>query len=321
MVPAVSVIIPAYRTAQYIDQALSSVWAQSFQDFEVLVINDGSPDTLELERVLQPYMNKMVYLKQPNEGPSSARNTGIRNSAAPLIALLDSDDYWDPEYLATQTRILGEDPSIDAVYSNAIIFGDAGAEDQTYMDLFPSEGDVTFLALVTRRCNVVGAGVVMRRAMLERIGLYDPNLRLAEDLDLWLRVLKHGGRIVYHRQSHYYIRRHADSSSRDSIQLLTSVLEVLEKNAKLVPLIENERAAIEAARQQTTSSLLLERGRKAFLDGDVLSAIRDIADANKYQRRWKLRFVLALMRVAPGLLRWTMRLGMRRHDSSVPAKH
>src|SRR6185436_15700253 len=101
--PAVSIVIPAYNCAAYLDHTLRSIWAQTFRDYEVIVVNDGSPDTEALEAVLRPYRDRVVYLRQENRGASAARNTGIRASQAPLVAFLDADDAWEPEYLELQT--------------------------------------------------------------------------------------------------------------------------------------------------------------------------------------------------------------------------
>src|ERR1700730_1568273 len=98
--PTVSVIIPAYNTALYIVETLDSVFAQTFRDFEVILINDGSPDTDKLEQVIEPYRERIVYLKQKNGGPSAARNAGIGWSRGEYIAFLDSDDSWLPQYLS-----------------------------------------------------------------------------------------------------------------------------------------------------------------------------------------------------------------------------
>src|SRR5215467_1463918 len=100
--PSVSVIIPAYNTARYIGEALDSVFGQTYRDFEVIVINDGSPDTEALEAVLRPYLDRIVYLKQENRGPAAARNLGIHQARGEYIAFLDSDDCWVEEYLARQ---------------------------------------------------------------------------------------------------------------------------------------------------------------------------------------------------------------------------
>jgi len=307
-IPAVSVIIPAYQTTQYIAQALDSVLAQTFQDFEIIVVNDGSPDTPELERVLQPYMSRIVYIKQPNGGLAQARNAGIRRSRAPLIALLDSDDYWHKDFLATQVRAFAEDPAADAVYPNAFLVNNPKTAGKTYMDIYPSSGEVTFLSLVNKTCTVMGPGMTIQQAILERAGLYDPELRIVEDLDLWLRMVKLGGRIIYHRRPVYYLRYRTDSLSRRSVEMLTGVLRVLEKNAKLFTLSGEERAALDEARKHLTAELQLFRGKKVFFEGDVPSAIRDITLANQYYRRWKLRFVLALMKTSPGLLRLLARV-------------
>ena len=113
---AVSVVIPAYNAAPFIAQTIESVFGQTFRNFEVIVVNDGSPDTAELERELQPYMDRIRYRTQPNAGPSSARNLGIREARGEFVAFLDSDDAWLPDYLATQMKILTADPSIDLLY-------------------------------------------------------------------------------------------------------------------------------------------------------------------------------------------------------------
>jgi glycosyltransferase involved in cell wall biosynthesis len=311
--PAASVIIPAYLTAPYIAQALDSVVAQSFRDFEVIVVNDGSPDTPELERVLEPYMAGITYIKQTNQGPAHARNTGIASARAPLIALLDSDDFWAPDYLATQIGILRADPNADAVYSNAALFGVPATEGKTYMeDVLPSDGEVSFVSLVSGKCNVIGAATMLRRTAIERAGLYDPKVRLGEDLDLWLRFVKSGGRIVYHRQPLYHARYRNDSLSRQSIAMCESVLAIFDQIQKRFQLTGEERAALAQAQRRITAELELDRGKQAFFNGDVPSAIRDIGSANEYYRLLKLRLVLMLMKTAPGLIRLMDRMRVPR---------
>ena len=305
--PAVSVIIPAYKTTAYIAKALDSVLAQSYRDFEIIVINDGCPDTLELEKVLQAYMKDIVYIKQPNGGLAHARNTGIRRSRGRFIALLDSDDFWEPDYLATQIRILEEDPAVGAVYANALIFGRGDHPGKFYMDVFPSSGDVSFLSLVTGQCNIIGAAVTFRREAIELAGLYDPEIRHAEDFDLWLRFVKLGGRIVYHRRVLYHVRSRPESLTRQSVQMRASFLRILEKNEKAFPLTQEERAAVDKVKRDTTAFLQYERGKEAFFQGDVAGAIRDIRAANEYWRMWKLRLILLLMKTMPGILRRLLR--------------
>src|ERR1035437_3884615 len=88
-VPAVSIIIPAYRTASYIAEALDSAFAQTFPDFDVIVVNDGCPDSARLEKVLEPYRSRIHYIRKENGGPGSARNAGILATKSPFVAMLD----------------------------------------------------------------------------------------------------------------------------------------------------------------------------------------------------------------------------------------
>jgi glycosyltransferase involved in cell wall biosynthesis len=194
----VSVIIPAYNVAQYIAEALDSVFTQTFTDYEIVVINDGSPDTNELERVLEPYWERIIYVKQENRGVSGARNSGMRITNTPFIAQLDPDDVWKPNYLEVQMGIMESDPTIDVLYPNAVIFGDTPDAGKELMSLLPSSGEVTFERLLSLECNVITC-VTARRESFLRAGLFDESLRSSEDFDLWLRIAKQGGRIAYHR--------------------------------------------------------------------------------------------------------------------------
>jgi len=98
--PLVSVIIPAYNAAVFIGETLTSVFNQSYSNYEVIVVNDGSTDTAELEKVLAPFRGRLVYLEQENKGPSAARNSAIGKARGEFVAFLDSDDTWLPDYLA-----------------------------------------------------------------------------------------------------------------------------------------------------------------------------------------------------------------------------
>src|ERR1700727_1775646 len=101
-VPQVSVIIPCYNTAEFITACLDSVFAQTYSDLETILVNDGSPDTPALEKALQPYKSRIVYIKQENKRAAGARNNAIRHARGKFLAFLDSDDTWLPDHLAAQ---------------------------------------------------------------------------------------------------------------------------------------------------------------------------------------------------------------------------
>jgi glycosyltransferase involved in cell wall biosynthesis len=98
----VSVIVPAYNTSAYIGETLESIFAQTYRDYEVIVINDGSPDTEELERVLNQFQRRIRYIRQENRGLAGARNRGISYAAGEFLAFPDRDDLWFPDFLLEQ---------------------------------------------------------------------------------------------------------------------------------------------------------------------------------------------------------------------------
>jgi glycosyltransferase involved in cell wall biosynthesis len=301
--PLVSVIIPAYKVAQYIPATLDSVLAQTFANYEIIVVNDGSPDTWELEKALEPYRDRIVYLRQENQGPAGARNTGIRMARGEYVALLDADDIWNPEHLAAQVALLQADPSVDVVYADARIFGDVPEAGRTVMEFCPSVGEVTFERLVARECTVHICVSVCRREALLRAGLFDPAFRGTEDIDMWLRISMQGGRIVYQRKVLGNYRRHPGSLSADRIAMTEGFLAVLAKAARDPHLTAAQREAVERECVVARSSLELYKGKKAFLAGDTEAATNHLTRANEQQKSLKLSVVLMLLKVAPGILR------------------
>jgi hypothetical protein len=301
--PLVSVIVPAYRVTESIAATLDSVLAQTFTDYEIIVVNDGSPDTEELESVLAPYRDRIVYLRQENQGLSGARNTGIRAARGKYIAPLDADDMWDPERLAAQVAVLEAEPPIDLVYADARIFGDLPEAGKTVMDLCPSAGEVTFERLVARQCTVHVCVTVCRREALIRAGLFDPDLRRVEDIDMWLRISRQRHRIVYQRRVLGSYRRRAGSLSSDRVAMLEAFLTVLAKAASEPQLTAAQREAVAHQCAVERASLDLERGKRAFLAGDAEGAVRHLTQARAQRKSLKLAAVLMLLRVTPSFLR------------------
>jgi len=299
----VSVVIPAYRAAHSIAATLDSVLAQTFHDYEIIVVNDGSPDSEELENVLVPYTGRITYFRQQNQGPAGARNTGILAARGKYVALLDSDDIWEPEHLAAQLTVLENDPSIDMVYADARIFGDVPEQGRTVMELCPSEGEVTFQSLVMRRCTVHICVSLVRRQTFLHVGLFDPAFRGTEDIDMWLRIVKHGGRIAYQRRVLGRYRRQAGSLSANQARMIEGFLAVLAKAERDPGLTAAERSAIARQCSLERANLALEKGKHAFLAGDTDAAISQLTQANAHRKSARLAMVLLMLRVAPRFLK------------------
>jgi hypothetical protein len=219
------------------------------------------------------------------------------------VAPLDSDDMWDPEHLAAQVAVLEADPSIDMVYADARIIGDVPEAGRTVMEFCPSVGEVTFERLVTRECTVHICVSVCRREALVRAGLFDPAFRGTEDIDMWMRIARLGGRIVYQRRVLGCYRRHAGSLSSDRVSMVEGFLAVLAKAARDPGLTAAQRDAVERQVAVEQSKLELHKGRNAFLAGDAAAAVSHLRRANAQHKSLKLAAVLMLLRVAPGLLR------------------
>ena len=300
--PAVSVVVAAYNAAAFIGDTLASVFAQTFEDFELVLVNDGSPDTAELESALAPYLERIVYLKQENRGAGAARNRALREARAPLVAFLDADDQWLPRYLEEQVAFL-ESEGHDLVYADAEIFGDSSRAGRTFMENAPSEGEVNFASLVSGRCNVITSGVVARKALVLEVGLFDEGLRNSQDFDLWIRMIRAGARAGYRRKVLLRYRQHAGSLSGDAANRVARELNVLDK-IETYDLTREERAAVSRARERIRASVELESGKQHLARGRFEEAREAFERANVFHKSWKLRGLVLALRVAPRLVLW-----------------
>jgi len=296
----VSVIIPAYNMARYIGETLNSVFAQSYPNFEVIVVNDGSPDTPELEQALQPYRDRIVYLTQENRGLSGARNTGIRAAKGNLVALLDADDIWLPSYLAEQTKYLRENPNKDLVYCDAEFFGEGITPGQYYMQANPNSGEATAEAIISKRCTVF-VSVTARTAVLKDVG-FDESLRSCEDFDCWIRMTAAGYKIGYQRKVLARYRRHAASLSANPTRMAEFNLKVLNKALNLFPQGSAESLATARAIEKKHAEIAMINGKLAMLNRDPEAAIRHFAAANEYYHSGKTNLLIKALKIAPDAL-------------------
>lgn len=298
-----SVIIPAYNAARYIQEALESVFAQTYSDYEVIVVNDGSPDTQELESITAPYLNRVIYITQENRGLAGARNTGLRAAKGEFVALLDADDIWLPDYLSTQVRFLEDHPDFDLAYCNAIFFGDSVYAGREYMAAFPSEGDATASAIISRRCHVF-VSVTARRDALRAVG-FDEALRSCEDFDCWIRFAAAGYRIGYHREVLVRYRKHRASLSTNAKMMAEFNLKVLTKSLSYWPENSKEIKLLRKSVEDKKAELEMIEGKLALRDRDAVAARTHFLAANTHYKSPKLALLIVLLRLFPALVRMT----------------
>jgi glycosyltransferase involved in cell wall biosynthesis len=313
--PSVSVVIPAYLATDSITQTLDSVLAQTIAPQEIILINDGSPDSEQFEARIAPYRRGIVYLTQPNGGPSAARNTGVRRATGEYVAFLDSDDAWLPEFLNEQMTRLRANPAIDLIYSDGYLVGDTPNAGRTLMSLTPSSGPATFDRLVDARCTVFTSCAVAKRQAILDAGLFDVRFRRSEDFHLWLRVAFRGGCIEYHGERLVKHRIRAGSLSADLGAMLDAYVSVLADLDSRLALSRAQRAIVrrEIGRQRAYKSL--QQAKTMLMAGEYDGAARALAEASAHEPRLTHRMRLWAMRTAlrtgPGMLRRAY--GMR-HD-------
>jgi len=181
--PEVSVIIPTYNRGWIIEEAIDSVLAQDFEDFELIVVDDGSTD--DTGQILEAYDQDLIVCRQSNRGVSAARNRGIDAAAGRLIAFLDSDDLWLSRKLSTQVEFFHSNPEAIINQTEEIwIRNGVRVNPKTRHHKISGMIFEPSLAL----CLVSPSAVMMRRSLFDEVGLFDEDLPACEDYDLWLRL-------------------------------------------------------------------------------------------------------------------------------------
>ncbi len=184
MSPLVSVIIPTYNCAKYIGRAIQSVINQHYRSFEIIVVDDGSMD--DTSHVIGKLGDDIKYIYQKNQGPSAARNTGIRNANGGLIAFLDADDEWLPEKLAFQVEAIQENARIGIVSAQ---YGNVNdTVEQSRAGSHPHQCNFLSFNQLYVKNSLLTSSLLIRRECFDKVGLFDNSLKFGEDWEMWLRI-------------------------------------------------------------------------------------------------------------------------------------
>ncbi|RLC02539.1 MAG: glycosyltransferase family 2 protein [Deltaproteobacteria bacterium] len=181
--PLVSVIIPTFNRGWILKEAVDSVLGQDFWDFELIVVDDGSTDNTP--DILGPYQKNIISVRQNNKGVSAARNRGIDLASGALITFLDSDDLWLPKKLSAQVEFFHSNPDALICQTEEIWIRNCVRVNPKKKHRKPS-GMIFSPSLSL--CLVSPSAVMIRRSLLESVGLFDEGLPACEDYDLWLRI-------------------------------------------------------------------------------------------------------------------------------------
>jgi glycosyltransferase involved in cell wall biosynthesis len=185
--PAVSIIIPVYNASLHIVRALNSINSQTFDNYEVIVVDDGSTDDFEIK--IKEHALNVKLIKKMNGGASSARNVGINAAKGKYIAFLDADDEWLPSKLSDQMMHMEDNQSLIAVYCKDYnLRGQPKACTQNLPNLIEKSCEDIFM----HPYNLTTSSFLIKSSVIRKVGGFDENLKTAEDIDLYLKVSLHG---------------------------------------------------------------------------------------------------------------------------------
>jgi glycosyltransferase involved in cell wall biosynthesis len=231
--PTISIIIPAYNAERTILETIASVQQQTFSDFELIVINDGSTDrTLEVLQSIQD--ERLKIFSYENGGLPTARNRGISHASGEFIALLDADDLWTPDKLELQLAALQQHPEAGVAYSWTYFMNEkeGGRSFHPCEPVF-FEGNV-YAKLLIGDFIYNGSNTLIRRQAIDSVGEFDPALKSCEDWDYWVRLAAHWNFVLVPKHQIFYRRFSGAMSSKVEVMKEAS-LTAIEKAFRAAP--------------------------------------------------------------------------------------
>jgi glycosyltransferase involved in cell wall biosynthesis len=273
--PIVSAVIPAYNAAKYLRQAIESVFAQTYTDWEIVLVDDGSTDNTRA--VVQPYLDlapeRFQYIYQENQGLPAARNEAIRNARGRFLALLDADDIWKPDRLMHSVTVLEGRPDIGLVHGKVARIDSEGR----FIDVPPAdrgylEGDIAHY-IYTRRAHIQCPTVTFRKECVEVLGGFDPAIPGTADRDLWFRISERY-KVGFVDEVLASYRMSSDSMSHDLNRMRAWQVRFVRKHY-------GSRTYRRGAFRLAMASIYREQGDLLF-KSDRLKALKDYAKAALY---------------------------------------
>jgi GT2 family glycosyltransferase len=283
--PAVSVIMPAYNAEAYLATAVESVLAQTYRDFELLIIDDGSSDrTAALAYQYAQVDPRVRLIQRPNAGPGPARNTGFRAAGGRLFAFLDSDDEWDARFLAEQVAVLDQRRDIDVLIANARNRG--GARDG--QPSRPASPGIETLSLSRMLADEESLFImaVFRRTVVEAVGGFDPAFFTNEEYEMWLRAALAGFRFARNPLPLGWYRCRPDSLSAGETRMLSGILRVFARTRSALPPGAPERIILERQVTRFEAELAAAEARLSLARGDGADAARHLSRLYALRGGW-----------------------------------
>ncbi len=254
--PSVSVIIPCYNQGAYLDEAVGSVLAQTYRDFEIIIVNDGSTDEFTNKKCESYADEKIKLLTTDNQGLAAARNNGIALARGKYILPLDGDDLIEPAYISEAVAVLDAEPDTGIVYCHARLFG--AVETDWLLPEYCIEEMV--------RDNVIFCTALFRKSDWELVGGYDPGMIYGwEDYDFWLSLIERGREVKQLKGSYFRYRVTADSMvrSKEKWQKIEMFRRIYLRHSEIIALHIDSwlEVLVDAREKYLISRLYIDCGR------------------------------------------------------------
>ncbi len=297
--PEVSVIVPTYNRAQFVVCAIDSVLSQTFLDYELIVVDDGSTD--DTKEVLLGYGDRIKYIYQSNSGVGAARNAGIRCAVGEWLAFLDSDDIWLPEYLSCQMEQANQNPSACSLVTNSIRFDADGSSVEVFQYCGISlcetiKNDSCLmerpLTLILQRGMPDFPATMFKREAFIRAGLFNENVTISEDLEAIARMCLQGPLCLCSRPLVHTFRRKETTRNlgsrwySDNMYCRESLSALYENLKRVSGLTDHEMKIV----NQVLASNKKAIGNLYLRNGDIPKARKCYAEALRLDPSMKSLF-------------------------------
>jgi glycosyltransferase involved in cell wall biosynthesis len=242
--PSFSIAIAAYQAAETIAEALESALAQTLPPVEIVVCDDGSTD--DLEQALEPFRDRIVFLRRGHGGEAAAKNAAARATTAEFVSFLDADDFYYPRRLEALAELAGARPEIDVLTTNADLEVDSEIVGRYYPQVaeFPAQDQA--LGIIASDSAIFGAAAV-RRTVFQAAGGLNEGLRSGDDWELWIRLALAGSQFGLVDEPLYRYRVHGRGTSTDQLLGARDTVQMFEGLGEPAGAGPRERAALRTA--------------------------------------------------------------------------
>ncbi len=293
--------MPAYNVSGYISATLDSALSQTFKDFEIIVVDDGSPDFSNLQNVLAKYFDDIVFIRQENSGAAAARNTAISNARGSILAFLDGDDVWLPEKLSKQVEFL-QNYGLEMVYCDALLFGDPQFDSKTFMQTSPSNGEVSPESLLNGTCNIITSGTIVKKERILEVGCFDENADRIEDFDLWFRLCKIRVKIGYQKEVMLKYRIRAGSLTGTSVEKNLRTIAAMNLVREKHKLSISEEFALNETIRASSAAMEAELGKRELIARNFAAAKEHFARSVSFVPSLKIKIINILLTTSPNIV-------------------